>query len=61
MNIGDYITVYDCEPIEEMASEMQVVSINNDGTPIVKDDDGQTYTTEVDDDGNIYYQPNFLK
>jgi len=59
MNIGDYITVYwDCE--KEDSSESEVVSIDGAGNPIIKDDDDQVYSTEVED-GDVFVIPNYVR
>lgn len=60
MNIGDTIKCYwSDDQLNEDFSFLEIVTFDSDGSPKVQDDE-EVYSTIVDEDGNVFIQPNWL-
>lgn len=60
MRIGQIIEVYFEDDFDAEAVEVEIVSFDGEGNPIIRDDDDQIYSTYKTECGDIIVTPNWL-
>jgi hypothetical protein len=60
MEIGRIIEVYFEDELDSEKVDVEIVSFDGEGNPIIRDDDDQIYSTYKNEYGDIIVVPNYL-